>query len=111
MDACYRVGMTRLKINLILIALTVLTGCTAGGTSRSSSGATTPGNDPQTPAFERDRQAILGMAGTFKVEFFFEETLALRDGYELHDPYRTDAEELVVVAQDTGDTAAPPPQP
>ena len=52
---------------------------------------------------DADREAILGMAGTFKVTFKFEETLALREGYELHKPYEVEAEELVVVAEDRGD--------
>lgn len=49
---------------------------------------------------EKDRQAILGMAGTFKVSFAFEEVLAVREGYELHKPYTTQAEELVIVVAD-----------
>lgn len=47
----------------------------------------------------RDREAILAMAGTYRVTFAFEETLALRDGYEIKKPYNTAAEELVVVVQ------------
>jgi len=50
-----------------------------------------------------DREAILGMAGTFKVAFNFEETLALRDGYELQKPYHSEAEEMVVVIEDRTD--------
>lgn len=49
----------------------------------------------------QDREAILKMAGTFKVSFDFEETLPLQAGYELAEPYSTEAEELVVVVENT----------
>lgn len=57
----------------------------------------TPPADP--PA--ADRAAILAMAGTFDVDFQFEETLALQPGYSLTKPYHEDAKELVVIAEDT----------
>lgn len=47
----------------------------------------------------QDREAILKMAGTFKVTFDFEETLPLQEGYALAKPYSTSAEELVVVVE------------
>ncbi|MEM6505147.1 MAG: DUF6607 family protein [Planctomycetota bacterium] len=53
--------------------------------------------------FEQDRQAILGMVGEFDVTFAFEETMAVREGYELKDPYLSKASEMVVVVKDTGD--------
>jgi hypothetical protein len=55
---------------------------------------------------EADRQAILGMAGKFKVHFRFEETAAFQKGYELKKAYNEDAHELVVVAEDKGDRIA-----
>lgn len=55
---------------------------------------------------EADRQAILGMAGKFKVHFHFAETLPLQPGYTLQKPYDEDAHELVVVAEDAGDRIA-----
>ncbi len=48
-----------------------------------------------------DRAAILAMAGTYAVDFQFQETLALQPGYTLTKPYQEDARELVVVAEDT----------
>jgi len=54
------------------------------------------------PKFERDRAAILAMAGAFEVEFNFTETVALAEGYELKRPYQSTARELVKVAEDTG---------
>ncbi|MEM1058144.1 MAG: DUF6607 family protein [Verrucomicrobiota bacterium] len=53
--------------------------------------------------FERDREAILSMAGAFEVEFNFEETTALKEGYELDEPYQARALEVVKVVEDTGD--------
>lgn len=53
------------------------------------------------PTFEQDRRAILAMAGEFEVKFRFDETVALRDGYELkHD--KSGGYETVLVAEDTG---------
>ena len=48
---------------------------------------------------EFGRHAISQMAGTFKVEFDFEESIAIRRGYPLQKPYHTEAEELVVVVE------------
>ena len=53
-------------------------------------------------SFERDRQAILAMAGHFEVRFRFEETLARQPGYELRERYDEAAREYVVVVEDTG---------
>lgn len=55
-------------------------------------------------SFDRDRAAILAMAGTFQVEFTFQETIALRPEYKVHKPYHTEALELVKVAEDSGDS-------
>jgi len=77
---------------LAVLMLFVLGGCASRGVGELSLNR-----------LELDRQAILGMAGTFAVSFDFEETLALREGYELHEPYHQAAEELVVVIEDRGD--------
>ena len=52
--------------------------------------------------FQKDRSAILKMAGAFKVDFTFKETIALADDYQLKKPYHTAANELVKVVEDTG---------
>jgi hypothetical protein len=50
-----------------------------------------------------DRQAILAMAGEFEVTFHFQESFALKEGYEIKpDKYTEKAHELVLVAEDTG---------
>jgi hypothetical protein len=48
----------------------------------------------------RDRAAIKGMAGTFKVAFHFEETEALAPGYTPKPPYDTAAVEVVEVIEE-----------
>ncbi len=53
-------------------------------------------------SFERDRMAILGMAGEFDVTFDFTETEALRKGYQLRPPKRSHGTELVEVIEDSG---------
>src|SRR5690554_2542073 len=53
--------------------------------------------------FEKDRAAILAMAGEFHVTFDFEENKAVAPGYELHKPYHEEATELVEVVEDAGD--------
>jgi hypothetical protein len=51
--------------------------------------------------FEKDRRAILAMAGEFEVRFKFDETVALRPGYELkHD--KSGGYETVIVVEDLG---------
>ena len=49
----------------------------------------------------KDRQAILAMAGKYKVEFNFMETVALAKGYAAKPPKRSGATELVLVIEDT----------
>lgn len=57
----------------------------------------------QAQAPEADRQAILAMAGEYKVTFQFQETVAIEPGYELKDPYLSGATEFVEVVEDRGD--------
>jgi hypothetical protein len=53
--------------------------------------------------FQRDRAAILAMAGEYDVTFDFRETVALQEGYEFADDKRTGAWEVVRVIEDRGD--------
>ncbi|MEM6749021.1 MAG: DUF6607 family protein [Planctomycetota bacterium] len=52
---------------------------------------------------EADRQAILAMAGEYKIDFRFEETVAIAEGYEVREPYHAEATEFVEVIEDAGD--------
>lgn len=69
---------------------------------------TSEGLQPAAPAavaadFDKDRAAILAMAGDYKVSFDFQETVSFMPGYEKKDRYVTGAHEMVRVIKDTGD--------
>jgi hypothetical protein len=53
--------------------------------------------------FERDRRAILAMAGEFRTSFDFIETVGFTAGFEPGRPYRSWATEVVDVIEDAGD--------
>jgi hypothetical protein len=53
-------------------------------------------------AFERDRQAILAMAGEYKVRFDFRETVPFVADYKPIDPKISGGHEVVRVIEDTG---------
>ncbi|MHB1156969.1 MAG: DUF6607 family protein [Phycisphaerales bacterium] len=54
-------------------------------------------SDPVGAELDQDRKAILAMAGDYHVQFNFEETVALIDGYKLAEPYHEQASETVIV--------------
>ncbi len=60
-------------------------------------------SEPGISKFERDRRAILAMAGTYRTSFDFVETVSLKQGYELDRPYQSWATEIVEVIEDRGD--------
>ena len=51
--------------------------------------------------FQKDREAILAMAGEYEVDFQFMETVAIDQSYELRKPYLEDAAEVVFVVEDS----------
>ncbi len=53
--------------------------------------------------YEQDRQAILAMAGNFKVTFDFIETVSFVEGYDLKDRKLSGGNEIVRVIEDSGD--------
>jgi len=54
-------------------------------------------------SLSRDRAAIMAMTGEYHVDFDFRETVALRPGYQLTEPYHAEATEYVEVIEDRGD--------
>jgi hypothetical protein len=73
-----------------LLVLTAMAASLASATDRASEAD-----------LERDRKAILAMAGTYTVTFDFAETVAIEPGYEMHEPYHATAlAELVEVVVD-----------
>lgn len=63
-------------------------------------------SDSQGAPPEKDRNAILAMAGEYRVSFDFEETVSLQPDYELKDPYHEEATEMVIVVEDTPERIA-----
>lgn len=82
--------MTARTVVLAVLGVLAVTSAWAGEGSKAAS------------AFDRDREAILAMAGPHRVDFSFHETVAVKPGYEHHEPYHTKAKELVEVVEDTG---------
>lgn len=86
----------RLDARRTLLAILMLSCCfvVPGGAEATN---------PETQAkFERDRKAILAMAGNYHVQFNFRETVALMPGYQLKEPYEPDGHEIIRVIRDDG---------
>lgn len=80
-----------------------------GGSSRGAPVTLAPGRTLPLPAiaqaasaFERDRAAILALAGDYRVGFHFMESVGLTAGYQPVRPYHSWATEQVAVIADTG---------
>ncbi|UQA58832.1 DUF6607 family protein [Polyangium aurulentum] len=85
-------------------ALLLMAGCASGPEGRATSPAPAAAPQASAPAAcdrERDRAAIVRLAGEFWVDFHFEETVPLRAGYTPADAYETAARELVIVVEDS----------
>lgn len=88
-----------------LSVLAALSACSALDTRTASPDPTaTPAATPATVVVaspgDADRQAILAMAGGYRVNFSFDETVVLADGYERSEPKRSGAYEVVIVVED-----------
>jgi len=59
--------------------------------------------EPGLSPFERDRRAILAMAGEYRTTFDFIETVGFTPGYTPSRPYQSWATEYVFVLEDAGD--------
>ncbi|MDX1561604.1 MAG: DUF6607 family protein, partial [Gammaproteobacteria bacterium] len=58
---------------------------------------------PGLSKFERDRRAILAMAGDYRTSFDFLETVGFTPGFEPAQPYQSWATETIDVIEDSGD--------
>jgi hypothetical protein len=82
-----------------------------GGTSRGPAVTRLEGpteawqqlREPGLSRYERDRRAILAMAGEFRTSFDFIETVGFTAGFEPGQPYQSWATEVVDVIEDSGD--------
>jgi hypothetical protein len=57
--------------------------------------------EPGLTKLERDRRAILAMAGAYRVSFDFVETVGFKPGFEPSRPYQSWATEYIYVVEDT----------
>ncbi|GIX35398.1 MAG: hypothetical protein KatS3mg126_1177 [Lysobacteraceae bacterium] len=95
--------------NAMLVAalLLPLTGCAGNGAprpeARPSSSSPATGTSALDAGFEADRKAILGMLGEYRVRFDFRETVVLAPSYERRPEQRSGANEVVVLAEDSGE--------
>ncbi len=102
----------RYRSFLFLPAVLVCAAC-AGHTARTASVEAPEYRSVGNPHFaaipaadtsrEKDRLAILAMQGEYRVDFRFEETVALKAGYERHDVKETGGYEIVLVVEDDPD--------
>jgi len=89
---------------LSILSAAGLAACAAAAPPSSGPSAQAPARVAATARdFQRDRAAILAMAGNYDVAFDFQETVALEAGYEPKERYRTGAQEVVRVIADTDD--------
>lgn len=79
--------------NALVLALSLMAVACA---TTSMPPATATEGDP-----ERDRRAILAMAGEYEVQFRFDETVALQPGYKRQEPHLTGGHEFVEVLEDS----------
>lgn len=61
-------------------------------------------HEPGLSKFERDRRAILAMAGDYRTSFDFLETVGFTAGFEPGRPYQSWATETIDVIEDTGES-------
>ena len=95
------------RLLMLSLAAWALAGCGMASQERAATApTTTPAASapaPDAAKFQRDRQAILAMAGDYEVGFDFQETVAFVNGYELKPRYQTGGFESVRVIADEGD--------
>ena len=96
--------MTTAKL-FAAIGLTTLAlgGCATTGTTATATSASTTSATQRHAQYEQDRQAILAMAGNYRVKFDFIETVSFDAAYELKDRKLSGGDEIVRVIADDGD--------
>jgi hypothetical protein len=87
---------------LIRSAAVALLGAVAVAAPQAALSRAAPAAQAPASAFERDRQAILAMAGEFKVRFDFRETVPFVADYKPIDAKLSGGHEVVRVIEDTG---------
>jgi hypothetical protein len=89
----------------VSVSATVLLAACATPSSRQdlTSAPVTAGAEAPDSQFQADREAILAMAGDFKVKFDFNETVPFDADYDLKPRKVSGGEEVVLVVEDRGD--------
>lgn len=103
--------MPGLKTSLtgtLTLALAALAGCAsapeaAAPQAVAASAPVAAASATDQAQFERDREAILAMAGDYEVSFDFTETVPLMAGYDVKEPKLSGGYEVVRVVEDRGD--------
>lgn len=94
-------------ISLLALGCAMLPACTVTHAQTDAAAASVVPQVAEAEAtdakFEADRQAILSMAGDYKVTFDFTETVSFVPGYELKPEKISGGHEVVRVIEDTGD--------
>lgn len=89
-------------MSLAAAAILVLSGCATTG-STNATAASPASASTHNEKFKADREAILAMAGNFRVTFDFIETVSFDEDYELKDRKLSGGDEIVRVIADKGD--------
>lgn len=97
----------------LLPAVLLTAACASTGTSTSTQASTPNYHFTENPRFaaifaadsknERDRLAILAMQGEYRVGFHFQETVALKSGYETRERKDSGGYEIVLLVEDTAE--------
>ncbi|KFL35755.1 DUF6607 family protein [Arenimonas donghaensis] len=94
--------MTRYLL-LATTALALAACATTPASAPTAVGASTPPAPVLAADYDADRQAILSMLGEYEVSFDFQETVALRSGYQTRPAKHSGANEVVILVEDAGD--------
>ncbi len=81
----------------------VLAGCVTAETPNSQRVVEAVDQTTAEEKFRQDREAILAMAGNYRVSFDFIETVSFVDGYDIKDRKLSGGDEIVRVIEDRGD--------
>jgi len=100
MTPCIQTSFAALAASTLILAA-----CASAPAGNSSAAPATVATTEaaETARFQRDREAILAMAGDYKVSFDFTETVPLLANYEVKEPKLSGGYESVRVIEDRGD--------
>ena len=98
-------AMSRIVFSFSLLASAGLAGCATAPVAAETAPMPVSEFVADTPdsQFQADREAILSMAGNFKVKFDFNETVSFPDDYYLKPRKVSGGDEVVLVVEDRGD--------